>query len=240
MTNEKLVRSQHRSWECIFKPHPSYLFSSDDSRLDVLKIGYLCGITIFMADDLQISQRYVRISKYLSKHLRHQPERLGLELMLGGWIEVDKLLAAASANGFEISLSQLQQVVATNDKQRFAFSESGDLIRANQGHSIEIDLQLSTQTPPNTLYHGTQIEAITAILELGLQKMSRHHVHLTTDVKMAFKVGGRRGKSVILAIDTLAMITDGYSFYCTDNDVWLVDAVPPQYLTQFRVEDRLL
>lgn len=186
-----------------------------------------------MADPRQIPQRYVRISKYLSKHLRHQPERLGLELLPGGWIEVDKLLAAASAHGFEISLADLQQVVATNDKQRFAFNESGDLIRANQGHSIDIDLQLPVQTPPDTLYHGTHVKAITAILESGLQKMSRHHVHLTTDLNMAFKVGGRRGESVILAVDTLAMIVDGYSFYRTENDVWLVDTVPPKYLTQF-------
>lgn len=185
-----------------------------------------------MAGNLQIPQRYVRISKYLSKHLRHQPERLGLELLPGGWIEVDKLLAAASAYGFEISLADLQQVVATNDKQRFAFNESGDLIRANQGHSIDIDLQLPVQTPPDTLYHGTHIQAIAAVFASGLQKMSRHHVHLTTDLNTAFKVGGRRGESVILAIDTLAMVADGYSFYRTDNDVWLVDEVPPQYLTQ--------
>ncbi len=185
-----------------------------------------------MADNLQIPQRYVRISKYLSKHLRHQPERLGLELLPGGWVNVDKLLAAASAHGFEISLADLQQVVATNDKQRFAFNESGDLIRANQGHSIEIDLQLSVQIPPNTLYHGTHAKAVTAILATGLQKMSRHHVHLTTNIGMADRVGGRRGESTVLAIDALSMSKDGYSFYCTDNDVWLVDAVPPQYLKQ--------
>nr|WP_310487304.1 RNA 2'-phosphotransferase [Chamaesiphon sp. VAR_69_metabat_338] len=188
--------------------------------------------TTVMTGNRQIPQRYVRISKYLSKHLRHQPERLGLELLPGGWIEVDKLLSAASAHGFEISLADLQQVVATNDKQRFAFNESGDLIRANQGHSIEIDLQLLAKTPPDALYHGTHVKAIAAILASGLQKMSRHHVHLTTDLNMAFKVGSRRGESVILAVDTHAMVADGYSFYRTDNDVWLVDTVPPQYLTQ--------
>jgi putative RNA 2'-phosphotransferase len=178
----------------------------------------------------QISQRYVRISKYLSKHLRHQPERLGLELLPGGWVEVDRLLAAAAQDGFEISLADLQQVVTTNDKQRFAFNDSGDLIRANQGHSTEVDLQLVVQTPPATLYHGTHTKAVTAILATGLQKMSRHHVHLTTDLTMAFKVGGRRGESVIFAVDATAMVADGYSFYCSENDVWLVDAVPPQYL----------
>ncbi len=190
------------------------------------------NITTFMADNLQIPQRYVKISKYLSKHLRHQPERLGLELLPGGWVDVDKLLAAASANGFEISLAELQQVVATNDKQRFAFNESGDLIRANQGHSIEIDLQLVAQTPPDTLYHGTHAKAVAEIRTTGLQKMSRHHVHLTTNIGMAYKVGGRRGESAVFAIDALSMSQAGYSFYCTANDVWLVDAVPPQYLKQ--------
>jgi RNA:NAD 2'-phosphotransferase (TPT1/KptA family) len=101
-----------------------------------------------MVDTRQIPQRYVRISKYLSKHLRHQPERLGLQLLPGGWIEVDKFLAAASAHGFEISLANLQQVVVTNDKQRFAFNESGDLIRANQGHSITSGRLRQRDRPP--------------------------------------------------------------------------------------------
>jgi putative RNA 2'-phosphotransferase len=178
----------------------------------------------------QIPQRYVRISKYLSKHLRHQPERIGLELAPGGWVSVDELLAAASKNGFEISLSELQQVVTTNDKQRFSFDDSGNLIRANQGHSTEVDLQLPVRTPPATLYHGTHVKAVAAILETGLQKMSRHHVHLTTNLSMAHQVGGRRGKSVVLAVNSIAMMDDGYHFYCTENDVWLVEAVPPQYL----------
>jgi putative RNA 2'-phosphotransferase len=185
-----------------------------------------------MNNHLQNSQRYVKISKYLSKHLRHQPERLGLELLPGGWVNVGKLLAAASQHGFEISRSELEQVVATNDKQRFAFDDSSDLIRANQGHSTEVDLQLSVQTPPQILYHGTHVKAAPDISATGLQKMSRHHVHLTTSLSMAHQVGGRRGKSVVFAIDTIAMVNDGHHFYCTENDVWLVEAVPPQYLEQ--------
>jgi putative RNA 2'-phosphotransferase len=178
----------------------------------------------------KITERQTRISKYLSKHLRHQPERLGLEVLAGGWVNVEQLLAAAAANGFEISLSQLQQVVTNNDKQRFAFNDAGDLIRANQGHSIEVDLQLTAKIPPHTLYHGTHIKAIDPILATGLDKMSRHHVHLTTDLNMAHQVGGRRGKSAVLVVNAIAMIEDGYEFYCTDNDVWLVESVPPQYL----------
>jgi putative RNA 2'-phosphotransferase len=178
----------------------------------------------------KITERQTRISKYLSKHLRHQPERLGLELLAGGWVNVEQLLAAASANGFEISLAELQQVVTSSDKQRFGFNDTGDLIRANQGHSIEVDLQLTAKIPPNLLYHGTHLKAIDPILATGLDKMSRHHVHLTTDLNMAHQVGGRRGKSAVLVVNAIAMIDDGYEFYCTDNDVWLVEAVPPQYL----------
>jgi putative RNA 2'-phosphotransferase len=185
-----------------------------------------------MTSERQIPKRYVTISKYLSKHLRHQPERLGLELLPGGWVNVDKLLAAVSQNGFEISRSELEQVVATNDKQRFAFDDSGDLIRANQGHSVDVDLQLAAQTPPTTLFHGTHAKAVAGILATGLQKMSRHHVHLTTNISMAHKVGGRRGESAVFAVDAISMAHDGHHFYCTENDVWLVEAVPPQYLKQ--------
>jgi putative RNA 2'-phosphotransferase len=125
---------------------------------------------------------------------------------------------------------ELQQVVAANDKQRFSFDDSGDLIRANQGHSTEVDLQLPVRTPPATLYHGTHFQAVTAILQTGLQKMSRHHVHLTTNMSVAHEVGGRRGKSIIIAVNAILMESNGYDFYCTDNGVWLVEDVPPQYL----------
>jgi putative RNA 2'-phosphotransferase len=177
------------------------------------------------------SQRLVKISKYLSKHLRHQPERLGLTLSPGGWVQVEDLLAAMSNHNFALSLAELQEVVATSDKQRFAFDETGKLIRANQGHSVEVDLQLEVQTPPAILYHGTHVKAVDAILSSGLQKMSRHHVHLSANLDLAHQVGGRRGKSHVFVIDTAAMVNDGYEFYCSENDVWLVDTVPPQYLT---------
>jgi putative RNA 2'-phosphotransferase len=180
--------------------------------------------------DLLTSQRCAKISKYLSKHLRHQPERIGLELLPGGWVEVDQLLAATAQNGFEISLSELAQVVASSDKQRFAFDDSGDLIRANQGHSTEVDLQLPVRTPPAILYHGTHTKAVTEILKTGLLKMSRHHVHLTTNLSVAHEVGGRRGKSIIIGVNAILMESNGHNFYCTDNDIWLVDHVPPEYL----------
>ncbi len=183
-----------------------------------------------MTGDRQIPKRYVRISKYLSKHLRHEPERLGLELLPGGWVSVDELLLAATKDRFEISLSDLQQVVLTNDKQRFSFDLSGQLIRANQGHSTEVDLQLEVQNPPAILYHGTHHAAIAIILAEGLKKMSRHHVHLSADLETAERVGARRGKSIILIVDTTSMTNDGFEFYRSTNDVWLVDAVSPKYL----------
>jgi putative RNA 2'-phosphotransferase len=183
-----------------------------------------------MPSPRQIEDRHVKISKYLSKHLRHQPQRLGLELQPGGWVRVDELLAAMAKNCFLVSVPELHQVVYNSDKQRFAFDSTGELIRANQGHSIPVDLQLQPQIPPSILYHGTHIGVLSAILAEGIDPMARHHVHLTTDLDLARKVGGRRGKSAVFTINTLAMVEDGYQFYCSDNGVWLVDHVPTQYL----------
>lgn len=176
------------------------------------------------------NDRLVKISKYLSKHLRHTPERLGLTLTPGGWVEVDDLLSACAAHQFLISRAELEEVVTKSDKQRFSFDTMKTRIRANQGHSVEVDLQLKPQTPPDVLYHGTGEKSVPAILQSGLLRMSRHHVHLSPDVETAQKVGMRHGKPVVLAIDAIAMQQAGFTFYCSDNGVWLVDEVPPQYL----------
>lgn len=176
-------------------------------------------------------ERQVKISKYLSKHLRHAPDRLGLTLAPGGWVGVDELVSACAAHQFPLTRAELEAVVASSDKQRFSFDETKTRIRANQGHSVEIDLQLEPQTPPEVLYHGTGEKSVPAILELGLMKMSRHHVHLSQDIDTAHKVGSRHGRPVVLAIAADAMSQAGFTFYCSDNGVWLVDAVPPQYLT---------
>jgi putative RNA 2'-phosphotransferase len=175
--------------------------------------------------------RQVKISKYLSKHLRHTPERLGLTLAPGGWVNIDALLSACAAYQFPLTQAELEEVVATSDKQRFSFDETKTHIRANQGHSVEVDLQLEPQTPPDVLYHGTGERLLPAILQSGLLKMSRHHVHLSRDVETARKVGMRHGRPVLFAVDTVAMQQAGFSFYCSDNGVWLVNEVPPQYLT---------
>lgn len=175
-------------------------------------------------------KRLVRISKYLSKHLRHQPERLGLTLEPGGWVEIEALLSAAAKNNFPITHEELEEVVRQNDKKRFSIDPTGEKIRANQGHSVEVDLQLDPKTPPDFLYHGTARKTLEGILERGILRMSRHHVHLSKDQETARKVGMRHGKPVILEINAAAMHKDGHVFYCSDNGVWLVESVPPQYI----------
>jgi putative RNA 2'-phosphotransferase len=177
------------------------------------------------------NERLVRISKYLSKHLRHQPERLGLTLQPGGWVPVAALLTACRRSGFPMSLQELEQVVARNDKRRFSFDDTRRRIRANQGHSVDVDLQLTPVTPPPTLFHGTHRGAIRQIRREGLLPMGRHHVHLSKDADTASRVGARRGVPVVLEVDAARMASDGHAFYETDNGVWLVAHVPPAYVS---------
>jgi len=131
------------------------------------------------------NSQLIKISKYLSKYLRHRPDRIGIQLAPGGWVPVSQLLDACQKHNFPIQLTELKQVVAQNDKQRFSFDSTGTLIRANQGHSIEIDLQLEPVIPPNILYHGTSSGAVESILKEGISKMSRNHVHLSTAIETA-------------------------------------------------------
>jgi putative RNA 2'-phosphotransferase len=166
----------------------------------------------------------IRTSKLLSKVLRHSPEKHGLTLEPGGWVGVRDLLKATG-----ISLTTLERVVANNDKQRFSFNETGNKIRANQGHSVEVDLQLEPVTPPEFLFHGTTERTVPLIMESGIQRMRRSHVHLSLDVETAMKVGQRHGKPVVLQIAALAMHEAGLTFYCADNGVWLTEHVPPEY-----------
>lgn len=175
-------------------------------------------------------EHLVKISKYLSKHLRHQPERLGLALTPGGWVSVDDLLAACARQQFPLTRAELDEVVARNSKQRFSFDPTGTMIRANQGHSVAVDLQLEAITPPAVLYHGTGQRAVEAIMREGLRKMARHHVHLSGDAETARAVGARHGRPVVLRVDAAAMHRDGYTFYRSANGVWLVDGVLPRYL----------
>ena len=165
----------------------------------------------------------------MSLVLRHDPQKLGLELDSAGWAPVDELLAGLAKKGRGISFDQLCDIVETNDKQRYRFNDDKTQIRANQGHSLKLDLQLEPTEPPETLYHGTATRFMKDINQQGLQKRNRHHVHLSQDKTTAQSVGQRHGVPVILAIAAGAMRRDGFEFYCSDNDVWLTDHVPPKY-----------
>ncbi|MEG3629859.1 RNA 2'-phosphotransferase [Streptomyces poriticola] len=173
-------------------------------------------------------RRTVKVSKYLARHLRHQPERIGLTLDEGGWVEIDTLIAAAAAHGFRFSREELDHVVATNDKCRFAVD--GSRIRASQGHTVAVDLGLPEATPPPYLYHGTVARSLDAIRAEGLRPMNRHDVHLSADRETATRVGARRGRPVVLAVDAAAMHRDGHVFRLSANGVWLTETVPPHYL----------
>ena len=172
-----------------------------------------------------------RISKLMSLVLRHKPEHLDLTLDENGWVKVDLLLAAMQRQGLDVDRDLLEEVVRDNDKQRFAFNEGQIQIRASQGHSIEVDVQLAQKTPPSILLHGTVEKFLDAIRESGLKKMSRQHVHLSADMETASKVGSRRGKPVILQIDAANMEKNGHVFYLSANGVWLTDHVPPGFIT---------
>jgi putative RNA 2'-phosphotransferase len=174
--------------------------------------------------------RVVRISKYLSLHLRHRPARLGLELAPGGWVDVEELLAAAARDGVRLDWADLEEVVARNDKRRFSFDGDGRRIRANQGHSVDVDLGLDPLAPPETLYHGTAERFVDAILATGLEPRGRHHVHLSADEETARRVGARRGRPVVLAVAAGELHREGADFFRSANGVWLVDAVPSAFL----------
>ena len=171
-----------------------------------------------------------RISKFLSLVLRHQPQTIGLQLDENGWAAVAELLLKMAEHKMPLLVEDLQHVVATNAKKRFAFNEDGTKIRASQGHSIEVELELQPQVPPATLYHGTSEKSVASILSVGLNKRSRNHVHLSTDTATAIAVGKRHGKPIIFEVATAQMQADGYVFYLSENKVWLTDNVPAKYL----------
>lgn len=175
-------------------------------------------------------KRRVRISKFMSLVLRHEPEKANLTLEAGGWVRIDDLLAGAATAGVRFTRGELEAVVSACEKQRFAIDETGTKIRANQGHSTEVELQFEPAEPPAELFHGTAERNLVAILRDGLLKMARHHVHLSSDSDTAKKVGSRHGKPVILIVDAAKMRSDGHTFFCSANGVWLVEHVPPQYL----------
>ncbi|MEM8560315.1 MAG: RNA 2'-phosphotransferase [Bacteroidota bacterium] len=172
-----------------------------------------------------------RTSKFLSLVLRHDPDRIGITLGAGGWTGTEALLRAANQHGVALNRALLEHVVATNAKQRFALSDDGARIRANQGHSVQIDLGLTPVAPPAVLFHGTARKNLASIHAQGLVRRQRHHVHLSADEATARTVGQRHGTPVVLRVEAARMHGDGHVFYRSDNGVWLTEAVPPTYLT---------
>lgn len=171
------------------------------------------------------------LSKFLSLVLRHKPEEIGITLDEQGWVTVDELLNKLNANRHNITLEILQHIVDTNAKKRFAFSDDKLKIRASQGHSVEVELGYEPQIPPDVLYHGTGSQSVADILQTGLQKQSRQHVHLSSDVATAINVGGRHGKPVVLIIMAGEMHKQGHKFYLSENKVWLADGVPAEFIS---------
>ncbi|WP_443112131.1 RNA 2'-phosphotransferase [Actinomadura monticuli] len=175
-------------------------------------------------------RRAVKISKYLAKHLRHRPERIGLTLDAGGWADVSELLDAAARNGFALTRAELEHVVDVNDKKRYELD--GERIRAVQGHSVPVELDLPPTPPPEFLYHGTVRRSADVILREGLLPMGRHAVHLSADRETAGRVGARRGRPVVLTVESGRMAAAGHEFRVSANGVWLADSVPPEYLRE--------
>lgn len=172
----------------------------------------------------------VHISKLLSLVLRHRPQTIGLTLDPHGWIDVESLLLALNTHGHPVSRERLESIVATNDKQRFAFHETADRIRAVQGHSLAVAMEYPVITPPDRLYHGTARRFLESIRCDGLERRARQFVHLSQEVDTAAAVGRRYGAPVVLIVDAAAMTADGHCFHRADNGVWLTAAVPPRYL----------
>ncbi|KIC61832.1 RNA 2'-phosphotransferase [Chryseobacterium taiwanense] len=177
-------------------------------------------------------QQMKKISKFISLVLRHKPEIINLNLDENGWAIVDELITKSKRDSHQgFTFEELEEIVETNDKKRFIFNEDKTKIRANQGHSIDIDLALKPQQPPEFLYHGTAQANLDSILEKGIEKRSRQHVHLSQDKETATKVGMRHGKPIILIIKTQEMFDDGIEFYLSENNVWLTDFVDAKYIS---------
>ena len=171
----------------------------------------------------------VRLGRFLSLVLRHNPQAAGITLDEHGWADVEALLTGVRRTGRQIDRETLERIVRENNKQRYAFNQDHSKIRANQGHSLQVDVELRRETPPQLLYHGTAIRFLDSIRREGLQRMSRQYVHLSGDYATALAVGRRHGSPVVLTIDAGAMAQDGAVFYRSENGVWLCQEVPPAY-----------
>ena len=172
---------------------------------------------------------YSDLSKFISLILRHKPEVIGISLDDHGWANVDELLAGIRRTR-PIDTEMLEEIVRTDEKQRYTFNEDHARIRANQGHSIQVDVELEEKEPPEYLFHGTGRKYVESIDQTGLIPKSRLYVHLSGDQETAIKVGKRHGEPIVYQVAAGAMARDGHKFWRSANDVWLTKRVPPEYL----------
>lgn len=178
---------------------------------------------------MEQSNSDVKLGRFLILVLRHDPHAAGITLDEHGWADVNELLAGVNRTGRKIDRVTLERIVRENNKQRYSFNGDGTKIRANQGHSLQVDVELKAAQPPKYLYHGTASRFLPAIQAEGIRKMSRQHVHLSGDFETAMAVGKRHGIPVVITIDAAAMARDGVEFYRSENGVWLCEHVEPKY-----------
>lgn len=176
------------------------------------------------------AKQLTAVSKFISLVLRHKPETIGLTLDANGWADTTELINKMNSNGRAITAEIVDYAVATNSKKRFAFNDDKTKIRASQGHSLAVDLQLQPVKPPAQLYHGTGVQFVSSILKTGIEKRNRQYVHLSSDKETAIIVGKRHGNPAVLLADAAAMDKDGFDFYLSENKVWLTEHVPVRYL----------
>ncbi len=183
--------------------------------------------------NVRSDKRIKNTSKFISLILRHRPEVIGISLDEHGWADVEDLIAGVNrSEGHFLDMETLEEIVRTDEKQRYSFNEDHTLIRANQGHSIPVDVELEQKMPPDILWHGTGEKYVSSIDMQGLVPKSRLYVHLSSDVDTAKKVGSRHGKPVIYQVDCRKMTGDGFLFYLSANKVWLTKTVPAKYLSK--------
>ena len=178
------------------------------------------------------------ISKYMALILRHHPEKAGITLDQHGWARVDELIMGIQKRYPDLSMEVLEKIVASDQKQRYAFNDDHTLIRANQGHSLPVDVELEKAIPPEILYHGTGEKYVSSIQQQGLLSKSRLYVHLSKDIETALSVGKRHGQPIVYRIDTKQMVEDGLEFYLSANGIWLTRCVPVPYLEMIKIEDK--
>ncbi len=171
----------------------------------------------------------IKASKFLSLLLRHKPDVGGITLDKNGWANTKEIVNALRDRGFPMTITILKEIVSADSKQRYVFGLHDNTIRANQGHSIDVDLGLVSVQPPEFLYHGTSEKSVSSIFHYGILAKGRQYVHLSKDIDTAHTVGKRHGNPVILCISSLLMADKGFEFYCSENGVWLTSSVPVGY-----------